>query len=62
MIPPKYLVPLALFVLPTLIIGYAIVLPRNGAAGLNELSVGFGSTVLGAAITYLVGVRQALRR
>jgi hypothetical protein len=56
-----HFVPLILFVVPSLIIGYGFVLPRHGVAPLSELSIGFAGTVLGAAITYLVGVRRALR-
>jgi hypothetical protein len=56
------LVPLAGFVLSTAIIGYGFVLPRHGFGGLNELSIGFGTSILAAAVTYVIGVRQALRR
>jgi hypothetical protein len=57
----RHLVPLVGFVLPTLIIGYGFVIPRSCIAGVNELSVGFATTVLGACITYVLGVRAALR-
>jgi hypothetical protein len=57
----RHLVPLAGFVLPTVIIGYGFVIPRSCIAGVNELSVGFATTVLGACITYVLGVRAALR-
>ena len=30
-------------------------------AGLNELTIGFGSTVLGACVAYVIGLRLALR-
>jgi hypothetical protein len=50
------------FVVPTLAIGYGIVIPRSCIAGVNELTIGFGTTVLGAVVTYLIGVRRALRR
>jgi hypothetical protein len=52
--------PLVGFVVPTLIIGYGFVIPRSCIAGVNELSVGFATTVIGACITYVVGVRAAL--
>jgi hypothetical protein len=55
------LVPLAGFVVPTLVIGYGFVIPRSPIAGWNELTIGFGTTVLGAVVTYLVGVRAARR-
>lgn len=51
--------PLAGFVLPTLAIGYGLVIPRSCIAGWNELSVGFGTTVLGACLAYAGGLRAA---
>ena len=56
------LVPLLGFVVPTVIIGYGFVLPKHGLSGLNELSLGFGTSILAACGTYVVGVRNALRR
>ena len=53
--------PLLGFVLPTLIIGYGFVIPRSCIHGINELSIGFGTTILGAAATYVAGVRSASR-
>jgi SAM-dependent methyltransferase len=53
--------PLLGFVLPTLVIGYGFVIPRSCIRGINELSIGFGTTVLGAALTYVAGVRSASR-
>jgi ABC-type Fe3+ transport system permease subunit len=53
-------IPLLGFVVPSLVIGYGFVIPRSCIAGVNELSIGFGTTVLGACITYVVGVRAAL--
>jgi len=53
--------PLLSFVVPTLVIAYGIVIPRSCIAGLNALSAGFATTVLGACITYVAGVRAALR-
>jgi hypothetical protein len=54
-------VPLVGFVLPTVVIGYGVVIPRSCIAGLNELTVGFGATVVGACLTYAAGVRLAAR-
>jgi SAM-dependent methyltransferase len=51
--------PLIGFVVPTLAIGYGVVLPRHGICGVNEITLGFGSTVFGAALTYVTGVRLA---
>lgn len=52
--------PLAGFVLPTVVIGYGFVIPRSCIAGVNELTLGFATTVIGAAVTYVIGVRRAL--
>ena len=60
-IRPGHLVPLVGFLAPTALIGYGIVIPRSCIAGLNELSAGFAATLLGAAVTYLLGLRVALR-
>jgi hypothetical protein len=56
------LLPLLLFVVPSVVIGYGFVLPRNGAGGVNELSIGFAGTIVGACITYFVGVQQARKQ
>jgi hypothetical protein len=37
------------------------VIPRSGSAGWTELSVGFGLTVAGACLAYVMGLRLALR-
>jgi ABC-type Fe3+ transport system permease subunit len=58
---PQHFLPLIGFLIPTVIIGYGVVLPRNGAAGVNELAVGFATTLIGAAVTYVIGVLAALR-
>jgi len=55
-------VPLAGFVLPTVVIGYVVVIPRRCIAGWNELTVGFGATVVGACLTYIAGLRLAARK
>ena len=56
------LVPLLGFVVPTVIIGYGFVLPRHGLSGVNELTIGFGTSILAASASYVIGVRRALRR
>jgi hypothetical protein len=53
--------PLVSFVVPTVVMAYAVVIPRSCIAGVNALTIGFGTTVLGACITYLAGMRAALR-
>jgi len=57
----RHFTPLAGFVLPTVLIGYGIVIPRSCIAGVNELTIGFATTVVGACFTYWAGVRLALR-
>jgi hypothetical protein len=57
----KHFVPLAGFLVPSIIIGYGFVLPRAGHGGVNELSIGFAATLVGATVTYIVGVVTALR-
>ena len=58
---PRHYAPLLGFVLPTVVIGYGAVIPRSCIAGINELTIGFGATVVGACVTYVLGVRAALR-
>jgi hypothetical protein len=58
---PRHYVPLVGFVVPTLLIGYGVVIPRSCIAGINELTLGFGTTILGACVTYVLGLRAALR-
>jgi hypothetical protein len=53
--------PLVVFVVPTVVIGYGFVIPRSCIAGWNELTVGFAATVVGACLTYVAGVRLAAR-
>jgi hypothetical protein len=57
----RHYAPLLGFVLPTVVVGYGFVIPRSCIAGLNELTVGFAATVLGACVTYVLGVRAVLR-
>jgi hypothetical protein len=53
------IVPLVGFVVPTVVIGYGFVIPKSPIAGVNELTIGFGLTIVGACVTYLIGVRGA---
>jgi len=57
----RLLWPLAGFVVPTVVIGYGFVIPRSCIAGVNELTIGFAGTIVGACVTYVMGVRAALR-
>jgi hypothetical protein len=61
-IRPHHFLPLVGFLVPTIAIAYGIVLPRNGVGGFNELTVGFAATLLGAAVTYIIGVAVVVRR
>jgi hypothetical protein len=44
------------------VIGYGFVIPRSCIAGINALTIGFATTVLGACVTYVFGVQGARRR
>ena len=57
----KYAIPLIGFVVPTLVIGYGFVIPNSAIAGLNGLSVGFGTTVLGACVAYFAGIHLVIK-
>ena len=57
----KYVYPLIGFVVPTVVIGYGLVIPRSCIAGINDLTIGFTVTVISACITYWIGLRNALR-
>jgi hypothetical protein len=57
----RYLAPLLGFVAPTVAIGYGVVIPRSCIAGVNELTIGFATTVIGACVTYLLGVRAVIQ-
>jgi ABC-type Fe3+ transport system permease subunit len=58
---PTHFVPLAGFIVPTVVIGYGFVIPRSCIAGWNQLTVGFAATVLGACLTYVAGLRLVIR-
>ena len=57
----RYFYPLIGFVVPTLVIGYGVVIPRSCIAGVNDLTLGFTTTVLGACLTYWFGLQSAVR-
>lgn len=54
--------PLALHVVPTLVIGYGFVLPHSPIAGFNQYTIGFELAVLGFVPVYIAGVRLARGR
>jgi ABC-type Fe3+ transport system permease subunit len=57
----KHFYPLLGFLIPNLVIGYGVVIPRSPIAGVNEQTIGFGMALLGACIAYWQGIRSALR-
>jgi hypothetical protein len=57
----RYLVPLLTFVVPTVAIAYGVVIPNSPIAGFNQLTIGFGTTVLGACLTYLAGIQMVIK-
>ena len=53
----SYFYPLVGFVIPTVVIGYGFVIPRSCIAGINDLTLGFATSVICACVTYYFGVR-----
>ena len=54
--------PLMLHLIPTLGIGFLVVIPRSCIAGVNELTIGFAAANLGFVLAYVAGVRLALKK
>jgi len=54
--------PLAMHLVPTLGIGFLVVIPRSCIAGVNELTIGFAAANLGFALSYVAGIRLARSR
>jgi len=54
----RHYLPLVGFVVPTVIIGYGFVIPRSCIAGVNELTIGFASSIVGACLTYYFGLHR----
>jgi ABC-type Fe3+ transport system permease subunit len=52
----KHFLPLVGFVVPTVVIGHGFVIPNSPIAGINALTLGFASTILGACAAYVTGV------
>ncbi len=57
----SYFYPLLGFVVPTVAIGFGLVIPKSCIAGMNDLTIGFAITVASACVTYWVGLRTVLR-
>jgi hypothetical protein len=56
----RYFTPLAGFIVPSLLIGFGVVIPGSCIAGVNNLTVGFASSLVGAAVAYWLGIRAVL--
>lgn len=56
----RYFTPLVAFVVPSLVIGFGIMIPGSCIEGVNELTVGFASSLAGAAAAYWLGIRAVL--
>lgn len=54
--------PLVLQLIPTLGIGYLLVIPNSCIAGMNELTIGFAAANLGFVLSYVGGIRLALKK
>ncbi len=57
----RHYLPLVGFVVPTVIIAYGFVIPRSCIAGVNELTIGFASSIVGACVIYYFGLRTLAR-
>jgi len=57
----SYVYPLFGFIVPTVVLGYGFVIPRSCIAGINDLTIGFTVTLVGACVTYWIGVRNVLQ-
>ncbi len=57
----RYFVPLAAHVVPTVVIGFAFVIPGSCIAGVNDLSVGFAASIVSTCIAYWLGIRLVAR-
>jgi ABC-type Fe3+ transport system permease subunit len=56
----RYFTPLAAFVVPSLVIGFGVVIPGSCIEGVNQLTVGFASSLASAAVAYWLGIRAVL--
>jgi len=61
LLKPRHFLPLVGFVVPTTVIGFGFVIPRSCIAGLNELTIGFATSIMGACLAYWMGLRLVLR-
>jgi hypothetical protein len=56
----RYFTPLAAFLVPSLVIGFGMVIPGSCIEGVNQLTVGFASSLAGAVASYWLGIRAVL--
>jgi hypothetical protein len=56
----RYFAPLAGFIVPSLLIGFGVVIPGSCIAGVNDLTIGFATSLLGASCAYWLGIRSVL--
>ncbi len=57
----QHFYPLLGFIVPTLLIGYGVIIPRSGIPVRSDASIGFGMALMGACAAYWQGIRIALR-
>ena len=57
----KLVMPLVSYVVPTVLIGYGYIIPKSCIAGVNDLTIGFATSIAAACVTYGLGVRAALK-
>src|SRR5262249_16908133 len=57
----RHFYPLLGYVAPTVIIGYGVVIPTSCIAAITDLTIGFASAIVGACVTYVLGLRSVLR-
>jgi ABC-type Fe3+ transport system permease subunit len=56
----RYFIPLLGFAVPSLLIGFGFVIPGSCIEGVNNLTVGFAATIIGASVTYWLGILAVL--
>jgi hypothetical protein len=56
----RHFYPLIGYVVPTVAIGYGVVIPKSCIAGVNALTLGFASAIVGACVSYVLGIRAVL--
>jgi hypothetical protein len=56
----RYFSPLVGFIVPSVLIGFGFVIPGSCIAGINNLTVGFATSLLGASGAYWLGIRTVL--